>query len=191
MNEVGSKVDYITIIIHSIYGLNISAEDFHTILANFLRTWNVSPSYFNRDIWMRIHDDGTACNYICTHVTDYSVVIQYPIMWIDHIIAVFLVKEYGPQYYYLVNAYTYYDGQDTWTYVICAYATETVSKLQRLYDYLPKKYTPLPVFICHGVLGTSPLLNLDDYKFQILFGILHCIITIGKPELFQLVAYFN
>ena len=50
-----------------------------------------------------------------------------------------------------------------------------MSKLQRLYDYLPKKSPPLPVFICHGVLHNDeiqPEKRLEDFSAHAFLSIL-------------------
>lgn len=84
-----------------------------------------------------MRDDLTGYDYICTHVDDFKVVAKNPTMWIDRIASIFLVKEHGPRNYYLGNDYTYHDGQDIWTYGVQTYATEAVSKVERLYGTLP------------------------------------------------------
>ena len=108
-------------------------------------------------------------------------------MWIDQIASVFLVKEQVPRKYYLGNEYTYHDGQDMWTHGYQTYATDSVSRVERLYGCLPKESTPLPVTDCHPEMDESPLLGLDDHrKFQMLLGILQLMVILGRPELYQL-----
>ena len=141
---------------------------------------------------MRLRDDSTGYDYICTHVDDFKIVAKNPTSWVDCIAAIFLVKEHGPRSYYLGNDYTYHDGQDIWTYGVQTYATEAVAKVERLYGTLPKESTPLPVGDCHPELDTSSLLDLDDHRiFQMLLGMLQWMVTIGKPELCQLVSCLN
>ena len=50
----------------------------------------------------------------------------------------------------------------------------------------------MPITHCHPELNTSPLMGLDDHrKYQILLGMLQWMVTIGKPELYQLVSSLN
>ena len=191
-SEFGSMEGSIAIIVRALYGLTTSAERFRTMLADFLRTLGFTPSRFDRDVWMRLRNDSTGYDYICTHVDDFKIVAKNPTSWVDRIAAIFLVKEHGPRSYYLGNDYTYHDGQDIWTYGVQTYATEAVAKVERLYGTLPKESTPLPVGDCHPELDTSSLLDLDDHRiFQMLLGMLQWMVTIGKPELCQLVSCLN
>ena len=56
-----------------------------------------------------------------------------------------------------------------------------------------KESTPLPVASdCHPEMDESPLLELDDHrKFQMLMGMLQWLVTIGRPDLCQLVSSLN
>ena len=50
----------------------------------------------------------------------------------------------------------------------------------------------MPVTNYHLELDTSPLLDLDDNrKYQMLLGMLRWMLTIGKPEISQLVSSLN
>ena len=50
----------------------------------------------------------------------------------------------------------------------------------------------MPVIDCHPELDDSPLLGIYDHrKFQILLGMLQWMVTIGKPELCQVVSSLN
>ena len=141
---------------------------------------------------MRLRDPKDGFDYICTHVDDFKVVAKDPQMWVDRIATVFLFKEYGPRNYYLGNDYTYHDGQDILTYGIQTYTKEAVSRVELMYGCLPKESTPMPVTDCHPELDTSPLLDLDDHrKYQMLLGMLQWMLTIGKPEISQLVSSLN
>ena len=82
----------IDIIVRALYGLTTSAERFRTMLADFLRTLEFTTSRFDRDIWMRLMDDKTGYDYICTHVDDFKAVAKNPSVWIGIILSVFLIK---------------------------------------------------------------------------------------------------
>ena len=104
----------------------------------------------------------------------------------------FLVKEHGPRKYYLGNDYVYHDGQDMWTYSCKTYAKEAVAKIERMFGNLKKEKTPLPREDCHPELDQSPLLDLDGHrKFQMILGMLQWMVTIGRPDLCNLVSCLN
>ena len=191
-SEFGPHAGSIALIVRALYGLTTSAERFHTLLADFLRSIGFKPSRFDRDVWMRLRDEKDGYDYICTHVDDFKVVAKEPGMWIERIAGAFLIKEHGPRNYYLGNDYTFHDGEDMWTYGCQTYAKEAVAKVERIFGCLPKETTPLPVKDCHPEMDTSPLLGLDDHrKFQMLLGMLQWLVTIGCPDLCTLVSSLN
>ena len=102
-------------------------------MTDFLRTLDFTPSRFDRDVWMRLRDDKTEYDYICTHVDDFKVVAKDPSIWIDCITSLFLIKKHSPRNYYLGNNYTYHSGQDMWTYGCQTYAKEAVARVDRIY----------------------------------------------------------
>ena len=63
------------------------------MLDDFLRVIDFKPTWFDRDVWMRMRDSGDGYDCIYTHVDDFKIVAKNPTMWIDHIASVFLVKE--------------------------------------------------------------------------------------------------
>ena len=88
---------------------------------------------------MRISDDKTVYDYIWNHVDDFKVVAKDPSIWIDRIASVFVIKQYDPRNYYLGNNYTYHSRQDVWTYGCQTYVKEGVTRVERIYGYLPKE----------------------------------------------------
>ena len=83
--EFGDREHSIAVIVRALYDLTTSAERFRTMLANFLRTLGFVPSRYDRDVWMRLRNNKTGYDYICTHVDDFKVVAKKPSYWIDHI----------------------------------------------------------------------------------------------------------
>jgi hypothetical protein len=191
-NEFGEHAGKIALIVRALYGLTTSAERFHTLLADFLRTLGFTPSRFDRDVWMRLRDDETGYDYICTHVDDFKVVAKEPMIWIDRIASAFLIKEHGPRKYYLGNDYVFHEEHNIWTYGCKTYAKEAIAKVERMFGTLKKVGTPLPKEDCHPELDDSPLLDLDGHrKFQMLLGMLQWMVTIGRPDLCNLVSSLN
>ena len=190
--EFGDHEHSIAIIVRALYGLTTSAERFRTMLADYLRTIEFIPSRFDRDVWMRMRDTNDGYDYICTHVDDFKVVAKNPNMWVDRTASVFLVKEHGPHNYYLGNDYTYHDTEDMCTYGCKTYATDAVAHVERLFVCLTKLSTPIPIGDCHPELDIKPLLDFDyHHNFQMLLRMLQWMVTIGKPELCQLVSSLN
>ena len=66
--EFGAREGSIAIIVRALYGLSTSAERFRTLLADFLRSMGFVPCRYDRDVWLRLREDETGYDYICTHV---------------------------------------------------------------------------------------------------------------------------
>ena len=191
-NEFGSRATCIALIVKALYGLTTSAERFRTLLADFIRSLGFKPSRYDRDVWMRLREEGDGFDYICTHVDDFKVVAKQPEMWLNFIKGAFLVKESGPRKYYLGNDYTYQEKSRLWTYGGATYTKEAITRVERIFGCLPKQSTPLPVTDCHPEVDTSPLLGLEDHrKFQMLLGMLQWLVTICRPDLCCLVSSSN
>ena len=91
------------------------------MLADFLRTLDFVPSRFDRDVCMRLRDDKTGYDYICTRVSGFKIAAKDLTIWIDRIASVFLIKEHGPHVYYLRNEYTYHNRKYIRAYDVQAY----------------------------------------------------------------------
>ena len=154
--EFGDRLGSIAITVRAFYGLTISAERFRAMLAYFIRTLEFIPSRFEREVWMILRDDKTGYYYMCTHVDDFKVVAKNPLIWIDRIESMFLIKEHDPRNYYLRNDYTYHSGKNMWTYGCQTYAKESVAHVERVYGYIPKKSTLIQVTYCHPELYNTP-----------------------------------
>ena len=152
----------------------------------------MTPFHFDRNVCMRLRDDKLGCYYICTSVYEFKIEAKNPFIWIEQIVSVFLIQENGPRNYYICNDYIYHSAQDFWTYCVHTYVKEPDAHMEGVYGYLPKKSTPMLVTECYPELDVTPLLFIDDHcKFQMLLGILQSMVTIGKPELFQITSSLN
>ena len=87
---------------------------------------------------MRLRDDKTGYDYICTHVDNFKILAKDPSISIDHIASVFIIKEHGLRNYYLGDDYTYHSGQDMCTYGCQTYNKEAMTRIEHIYDCLPK-----------------------------------------------------
>ena len=110
--EFGARAGSVAVIVKALYGLTTSAERFHKLFADIIRSLGFRPCRFDRDVWMRLRDSKTGYDYICTHVDDFKVVARDAQYWMDKIADVLYLKEQGPREYYLGCDYKYHDGQD-------------------------------------------------------------------------------
>ena len=62
-------------------------------------------------------------------------------MWLKYISSALLVKEHGPRKYYLSNDYVYYETQELWTYGGQTYTKEAITRVERIFECLPKQST--------------------------------------------------
>ena len=62
----------------------------------------------------------------------FKVVTKDPDIWIERIASVFLIKEYSPRKYYLVNDYKYHENHDMWNYEISTCTKDDVSRVERI-----------------------------------------------------------
>jgi hypothetical protein len=90
--EFGDCEGTIAIIVRASYGLTTSAEQYHTLLADFLHGLGVVPTCYDRDIWMQLCESVDAYDYICTHVDNSKIITRHPEHWMDMVKGTFLVK---------------------------------------------------------------------------------------------------
>jgi len=57
-SKFGDRAGSIAIIVKALYGFTTSAERFHTLLSDFLRSVGFRPSRFDRDVWMRLCEEN-------------------------------------------------------------------------------------------------------------------------------------
>ena len=190
--EFGDRPYSMPIITRDLYGLIASAEQFRTLLDNFLCSLSFSPSRYNRDMWMELNDDKDGYDYICTHVDDFKIILKYVDKKLQKISHSFFVTSHGSRSYYLINDYKYYAELDVWTYGRLTYTHETIERVHHIFGCKPKVSTPILVTDCHPELDISPLPELDDHRrFQRLLGMLQWLVTTCRPDLCHLVASLN
>ena len=89
-----------------LYGFTTSvAERVCAIFAGYLRDMGFKPTQYDHAAWMMcLCEDGKGICYIllCTHINDFEDVSNDHWCWVvlESIAKVFLIKEYGPHYYY-------------------------------------------------------------------------------------------
>ena len=173
----------IAIIRKALYGLRSSSRAFRAHFAEFLRRFGFRSTRFDRDVWMRLRDDKSGYDYICTHVDDFKIVAKDPTMWMTKIKAIFTVKSEGPPSYYLGNDYTFSEEQDAWILSCTTYVKETLRRIETLFGTLYQKKTPLPPG-CHPELDDSPLLDeVGTRQYQMLIGMAQWANLIGRLDI--------
>ena len=94
--EFGEQQDAVMILAKALYGLRSSSRAFRGHFADFLKSLGFRSCWYDRDVWMRLRDDHSGYDYLCTHVDDFKIVAADPDRWIEHIKAVFHIKSVGP-----------------------------------------------------------------------------------------------
>lgn len=90
-------------IVKGLYGFSCSGERWHAHFSDTLRDLELSPTRFNKDIWIRLSEDTSHYEYLCTHVDDFMIVSTNAERVMESIQAVYTVKSVGPPKYYLGN----------------------------------------------------------------------------------------
>ena len=93
----------------------------------------LNPSWYDRDVWMRLRNVKDGYDYICTHIDGFKIVAKDADSWLHKISHTFLVKSHGPRSYYLGNDYTYHEDLDVWTYDGITYTKDVIGRTERIY----------------------------------------------------------
>lgn len=184
--EFGSRFGCIAIIIRALYGLTMSAERWRSLFADFLLTLGFFSVRYDRDVWMKMRDDKSGYDYICTHVDDFKIVARKPHFLMNHIKSNFLVKSFGDPEYYLGNNFHWEDKGQLWTLGCKTYTSEAIRRIENIFGPLPKNNTPLPErrYGQSQELDVSPLLGEYDHRlYQMLIGMAQWLVTIGRPDI--------
>ena len=184
--EFGEQQDAVMILVKALYGLRSSSRAFRGHFADFLKSLGFRSCRYDHDVWMRLRDDHSGYDYLCTHVDDFKIVAADPDRWIEHIKAVFHLKSVGPPSYYLGNDYTWSPSEEAWVLGCSTYIKERIRRLEdndmldgKLYEHK----NPLPAEV-HPEMDTSPLLDVDGTRlFQTLIGMAQWACTIGRLDI--------
>ena len=185
--EFGDKEGCILLIQKALYGFRSSSQAFRAHFAEFLRSMGFVPTRYDRDVWMRLRDDGGGYDYICTHVDDFKIVAKDPYRWLNMIKETFMIKSAGPPEYYLGNDYKWCESESAWILSCATYVKECVRRLEDAkagpgFSLQPHK-TPTPTD-CHPELDTSELLDeKHTQQYQMLIGMAQWACTIGRLDI--------
>lgn len=185
--EFGERSDAIVILNKALYGLRTSGRAFRNTFADFLRSLGFFPTRYDRDVWMRLRDDKSGYDYLCTHVDDFKVAAKDPDHWVQRISSVFLLKTAeDPDYYLGLNYNRSKDDPSIWITGCQTYVQECVRRIESQFPEgitLTPQYTPLPDDI-HPELDESELLDEDGRRqFQAYIGMAQWATTIGRPDI--------
>ena len=185
--EFGDREGSILVFQKALYGLRSSSRAFRTHFADFLRSLGFFATRYDRDVWMRLRDDKSGYDYVCTHVDDFKIVARDPDRWKTQIAAAFLLKSVGPPSYYLGNDYNFSVQENAWVISCGTYIKECIRRIEGEMNILdgtlwPHR-TPLPEG-CHPELDDSEMLSDDGIRtFQTLIGMAQWASTIGRLDI--------
>ena len=191
--EFGDRHGSIVVIKKALYGLASSANMWRNLFADFLRGLGFAPSRCDRDVWLRLRDDDTGYDYICTHVDDFKILAKDPRHWMDQLKASFVIKADGPPSYYLGCDYfrpdpTEEEPNPPWQIGCQTYIKEAIGKLETIFGTIAKNRQPIPTG-CHPETDESPLLNDKEHRnFQMVLGMAQWISLISRLDIAHAVA---
>ena len=189
--EFGDCHDSIMVLMKTLYGLRSSSHAFRGHFADFLCSMGFHSVCYNHDVWMRMQEDKTGYDYICTHVDNFKIVACDRNHWLTQISGVFLLKSTGPPSYYLGNNYVWSTSENAWVLDCSMYIKECICHLEeddmieaRLWEHK----NPLPAEV-HPELDESPLLNDQGLKlYQTLIAMAQWTCTIGCLDIPSVVS---
>ena len=128
--EFGDHHNSIMVLMKALYRLWSSSRAFHGHFADFLHSMGFHSVHYDHDVWMRLHEDRTRYDYICTHMEDFKIVACDPNCWLTQISGVFLLKSTGPPSYYLGNDYVWSTSENAWVLGCSMYIKECIRHLE-------------------------------------------------------------
>jgi hypothetical protein len=93
------------IVVKSLYVLKSSAERWQAHFAETLRSMGFQSSRADQDVWLRLRDDRTGYDYICTHVDNFTIFPKDPWFYMKTLQLLYIVRDVGPPKYYLGKHY--------------------------------------------------------------------------------------
>lgn len=184
--EFGDRQGCKVIFRKALYGLRSSGRAFRAHFADYLRSMGFTAVRYDRDVWMRLRDDDTGYDYICTHVDDFKIIAKDPQHWMDKIQMKFKLKSVGPPSYYLGNNYHWSESHGAWTTSCTTYITECIRKIEAdeyFRGELIKHNTPIPDKVHHEMDESELLDDMGIKKFQMLIGMAQWALTIGRMDI--------
>jgi hypothetical protein len=182
------KEGCILIVHHSLYGLKTSAEQWHALFMDTLRSLGFQPTRFDQDVWF--HDCSDGYDYICTHIDEFKIVAKDPSSWMEKLQEVYLIKDLGPPSYYLGTDYV--QGDDGfWYFGPKTYVRKSIQQLECMFGTIAKSHSPL-LADDHPEEDDSQLLdNTGNRHYQMLLGMAQWLTTSGRFDIQYAVASLN
>ena len=192
--EFGEREGAVVTINKALYGLRSSSRAYRETFAAFMRTIGFEPTRYDRDVWMRLREDESGYDYLCTHVDDFKVVAKDPQRWVNAIAGAFQLKCSGAPDYYLGMDYYFDDDNKVWLTGSKTYVEECIRRIQALLpngSQLCVHYTPAPSEgpASHPETDTSDFLDdAGKRQYQMLVGMAQWAVTIGRMDIAYAVA---
>ena len=180
--EFGSELEGCIVVIRkALYGLRTSSERWHAHFSDSLRGLEFKPTRYDKDVWIRLNEDGDCYDYICTHVDDFMIVSKNPQSIMDQLKAIYAIKSIGEPEYYLENDYKR-DEKGRWAIGCKKYLVEALKRVEKMFGDLKKYSNPMETGD-HPELDDSELLDDEGHrKYQMLMGILVWLVNIGRID---------
>ena len=176
----------------ALYGLRTSSRAYRETFAKFLRHLGFVSTRYDRDVWMRLREEGNGYDYLCTHVDDFKVVAKDPQRWVDAIGRSFQLKCAGAPDYYLGMDYKYNEEEKCWQTGTNTYIKECINRIEAMLPQgrrLVEHKTPSPSEDYQPEYDQSEFLSTDGKRqFQMMIGMAQWAVTIGRMDICHAVS---
>ena len=181
--EFGDKFGCTVVIKKALYGLKSSANAWHGMLSDFIRTLGFVPTRYDEDVWIRQREAKDGYDYICTHVDDFMIVARNPQRWLDPLQQHFVIKHAGKPKSYLGNDLILDERTGLYRMGSVTYLKEALTRIEKIFGEIKKQKSPMSNK-ARPETDTSPLLCTKDHRtYQMLIGIAQWLVSCGRMDI--------
>ena len=182
--EFGPKLQgRVLIIKKSLYGLRTSAARWHEHFTDSLRTLGFTPSKADPDMYMK--DMGTHYEYISMYVDDILIFSKNPLVIVNGLKALYILKGVGKPEYYLGGDVEEIRVEGSIRMVLSSktYIRNICEKIEKLFELVLHKYNAPMDEKYHPELDSTELLTGDNItKYRMLIGCGNWAVTLGRYD---------
>jgi hypothetical protein len=132
--EFGPELEgRIAILKKALYGLKSSGNCWHVHFAKTLYSLGFEPTRYDSDVWIKLRQDKTGYDYICTYVDDFLIVAKDAWQYMKELQKVYVIKDPKSPELYLGALYTG-DPSKNWTISAKTYIKEAIEQVERRVD---------------------------------------------------------
>lgn len=180
--EFGDKFGSTIIIKKALYGLKSSANAWHGMLSDFIRTLGFKPTRYDEDVWIRRREDGEGYDYVCTHVDDFMIVAREPQRWLEPLQKQFVIKQAGRPSSYLGNDLVFDEQSGMYRMGCATYLKEALTRIEKIFGEIRKQKSPMSDK-ARPEIDDSPLLSVEDHRtYQMLIGVAQWLVCCGRMD---------